>query len=151
MRPKLLFLFSDDRFFWSHRLSVAQAALREGYEVVIATAVYSYAQQIQDEGFRLIPLNMRRKAGSLWTEINAIRQMKAIFRSEKPDILHHVAIKAVLYGSIAASGSEQTPVINALTGLGYLAASTSRKAALLRMIVWNTFKFFLSRRNQWVL
>jgi hypothetical protein len=25
-RPKVLFTFSDDRFFWSHRLCVARAA-----------------------------------------------------------------------------------------------------------------------------
>lgn len=151
MHPKILFLFSDDRFFWSHRLPIARAALREGYEVVLATAVYSYAQQIQEEGFRLIPLNMRRKAGSLLTEINAVRQMRAIYRSEQPKVLHHVAIKAVLYGAVASLGRTETPVINALTGLGYLAASTSRKAAMLRFIVWNAFKFFLRRRNQWAL
>jgi len=151
MRPKLLFLFSDDRFFWSHRLPVARAALREGYEVIIATAVYSYAQQIQDEGFRLIPLKMLRKTSSPLTELNAIRQMKAIYRNEQPDIVHHVAIKAVLYGSFAAVGRKQTPVLNALTGLGYLAASRSRKAALLRFVIWNALKFFLNRRNQWVL
>ena len=151
MRPKILFLFSDDRFFWSHRLPVAKAALRDGYEVVIATVVYSYARQIQEEGFRLIPLKMLRKAGSLFTEINAIRQIRAIYRSERPDILHHVAIKAVLYGSVAALSQKQTPAVNALTGLGYLAASTSRKATLLRFVVWNAFKFLLRRGNQWVL
>ena len=57
MRPKLLLLLSDDRFFWSHRLPIARAALRRGYEVVVATAVYGSAQQFEAEGFRLIRSN----------------------------------------------------------------------------------------------
>lgn len=150
-RPKLLFIFSDDRFFWSHRLPVARAALRNGYEVIIATGVYSYAQQIREEGFRLIPLELIRKNRSPWKEWKAIRQLRRIYRTEQPDLAHQVAIKAVLYGSIASLGLPAVPTINALTGLGYLVASPSRKAAFLRFLIWRAFRFLLNRPNKRVL
>lgn len=150
-RPKLLFVFSDDRFFWSHRLPVARAALRNGYEVIIATGVYAHAQQIRDEGFRLICLELIRKNRSPWKEWNAIRQLKRIYRTEQPDLVHQVAIKAVLYGSIASFGLPEIPTINALTGLGYLVASPSRKAAFLRFLIWRAFRFLLNRPNKRVL
>jgi glycosyltransferase involved in cell wall biosynthesis len=151
MRPKLLFVFSDDRFFWSHRLAVAQAALSNGYEVIVATGVYSHAEQIRDQGFRLIPLKLTRKTDSLLKELGAVRQLRQIYRTEQPDIVHHVAIKAVLYGSMAALGKTSVPTLNALTGLGYLAASSTTKAALLRSVVWNAFSFFFKRSHQLVL
>jgi glycosyltransferase involved in cell wall biosynthesis len=150
-RPKVLFVFADDRFFWSHRLPVAREALRNGYEVIIATGVYSHAQQIRDEGFRLIPLELIRKNRSLWKEWKAIQQLRRIYRTEQPDIVHHVAIKPVLYGSIASLGLAGIRTINALTGLGYLVASPSRKAAFLRMLIWRAFRFLLNRPNKRVL
>src|SRR5579863_7434856 len=104
MHPKLLFVFSDDRFFWSHRLPVAEAVLSNGYEVIIATGVYKYGQEIRDKGFRLIPLKLNRKTGSAFNELSAIRQLKQIYSTERPDIIHQVAIKAVVYGSFASLG-----------------------------------------------
>lgn len=151
MRPKLLFVFSDDRFFWSHRLPVAEAALSRGYEVVIATGIYQYAEEIRDKGFRLIPLKLTRKTGSLLTELGAARQLKKIYAIEQPDIIHQVAIKAVLYGSIAAFGRPTVPTLSALTGLGYLAASSSAKAAVLRSLVWRAFSVSFRRPQQFVL
>jgi glycosyltransferase involved in cell wall biosynthesis len=150
-RPRLLFVFADDRFFWSHRLAVARAALQSGYEVVVATGVYSYAQSIQDEGFRLIPLKLIRKSGSPLHELRAIRQLRQICKFERPDIVHNVAIKAVLYSSIASIGLTGMRTVNALTGLGYLVASSSRKAAFLRSMVWRAFRFLLNGSDRRVL
>lgn len=150
-RPKVLFTFSDDRFFWSHRLCVARAALRSGYEVVIATGVYAYGQEIQDEGFRLIPLELIRQNRSLVTEFRAVRQLRRVYREERPDIVHQVAIKAVLFGSMASVGMNHMRVVNALTGLGYLVASSSAKAAFLRAIIWRAFRFLLNDPDKRVL
>lgn len=149
-RPKLLFLFADDRFFWSHRLPVARAALGKGYEVVVATGVYEHVEEIRDEGFRLLPLRLIRKNGSPLSELRAVAQVRQIYRKEQPDIVHHVGIKPVLYGSLASLGLGY-PTVNALTGLGYLAASPSRKAALIRSFVWGAFRPLLDRPNQLVL
>jgi glycosyltransferase involved in cell wall biosynthesis len=150
-RPKVLFTFSDDRFFWSHRLSVARAVLRSGYEVVIATGVYAYGRQIEEEGFRLISLELIRKNRSLLKEFRAVRQIRRVYREEQPDIVHQVAIKAVLFGSMASLGMNHMRVVNALTGLGYLVASSSAKAAFLRSIIWRAFRFLLNDPDKRVL
>lgn len=148
---KLLFLVHEDRFFWSHRLAIARAAQRNGYEVIVATRVHSYAEQIREEGFRLIPLRLVRESYSPLNELRAIRQMRQIYRTEDPDIVHHVALKPVLYGSISALGRKNIRAINALTGLGYLVASSTRKARFLRLVIWNFFRLFLNKPHQRVL
>ena len=151
MKPKLLFLVTEDWYFWSHRLPIARAALRSGYEVVVATRVGSYGKRICDEGFRLVPLQLSRESYAPWNELRAIRELKRIYRHEQPDIVHHVALKPILYGSIAALGRRDTKVINALAGLGYLVASSSLKARALRQVIWSAFRFLLNRPNSQVL
>jgi glycosyltransferase involved in cell wall biosynthesis len=151
MRPKLLLLITEDRFLWSHRLPIARAALRDGYEVIITTRVNGDAQKIRDEGFRLIPLQLVRGSYAPLNELRAIRELRQIYHTERPDIVHHVALKPVLYGSMAALGLKETRVINALTGLGYLATSSSMKAQLLGLPIWSALRFLLNRADHRVL
>ncbi len=125
--------------------AVARAALRAGYEVVVAARVRDHAQRIREAGFRLIPLELMRESYSPLRELRAIRQLRRIYRTEKPDIVHHVALKPVLYGSIAALGTKDIKVVNALVGLGYLVSSASFKARVLRFSIWRSLRFLLNR------
>src|SRR4029077_16068689 len=59
--PKLLFLVTEDWYFWSHRLPVARAARDAGFDVVVATRVGVHGERIRAEGFRLCPLAWRRR------------------------------------------------------------------------------------------
>ncbi|HEY6970718.1 MAG TPA: glycosyltransferase family 4 protein [Candidatus Angelobacter sp.] len=145
MRPKLLFVVTEDWYFWSHRLPIARAALRAGYDVVVATRVSTYADRITTAGFRLIPLQLSRGSYSPREEFRSIGQLRSIYRQERPQIVHHVALKPILYGSIAALGQKEMKVVNAFAGLGYLAASSSMKARVLRPMVWSAMRFLLNR------
>lgn len=145
IKMKLLFVVADDWYFLSHRLPVALAALREGYDVTVATRVQKHKQEIIDHGFRLIPLaHLKREKRSPFNELRAISELRAIYRREKPDIIHHVALKPVLYGNIAALGLS-VKIVNAFAGLGYLASSRSPKAMALRPVIWNAMRFLLNR------
>ncbi len=151
MRPKLLFVVTEDRFFWSHRQPVARAALQAGYEVIVAARVHSCAERIRDAGFRFIPLQLMRESYSPFKELRAIGQLRRIYRTERPDIVHHVALKPVLYGSMAALGRNEINVVNAFIGLGYLAQSASLKARVLRFGIWRGFRYLLNRGHSRVL
>ena len=147
---KLLFVINDDWYFLSHRLPLAVAALREGFDVAVATRVGTQGQQILDHGFRLISLeHLKRETRSL-NELRAIRELRTIYRHENPDIVHHVALKPILYGNIAALGLP-LKIVNAFAGLGYLESSKSPKAMILRTVIWNTMRFLLNRPNSFTI
>src|SRR5262245_61279603 len=59
----LLFLVTEDWYFWGHRLALARAARDAGYAVTVATRVGAFGDRIRTEGFTLIPLAWKR--GSL--------------------------------------------------------------------------------------
>jgi len=83
-----------------------------------------------------------------------LRSLLKLFRhikAEKPDIIHHIALKPILYGSMAALGSRRVQVVNAFAGLGYLVSSPSFKARTLKQVLWKMFRFLLNRRNSFLL
>ena len=49
-KPVLLYLVSEDWYFWSHRLSIARAARDAGWEVLVATRVGNHGERIEQEG-----------------------------------------------------------------------------------------------------
>jgi glycosyltransferase involved in cell wall biosynthesis len=151
MRPRLLFLVTEDSYFCSHRLPVARAAHQAGYEVVVATHVSDLAERIRSEGFRLVPMRLGRETLSPIGELRALLEVRRLFNDERPDIIHNVALKPILYGSIAALGQRKVPMVNAVAGLGYLVASSSRRTKVLRNAIWTAFRFLLNRPNSHLL
>ena len=122
-RPKLLFLVTEDWYFWSHRLPVARAARAAGFDIVVATRVQDHGEAIRAEGFRLCPLPWRRRGDGIFGAGRALAAIAALYRRERPDIVHHVALKPVLFGGIAvrlafARGAGRPARIAAVTGLG---------------------------------
>ena len=97
-RPRLLYLVTEDWYFCSHRLPVARAARDAGAEVVVATRVAAHRAAIEAEGFRLVPLSWRRGSHGPLAELAAIREIAAVYRRERPDLVHHVALKPVIHG-----------------------------------------------------
>ena len=150
MHRKLLYLVSEDWYFLSHRLPMARAAKKAGYEVHVATRVVDGGRQIRDEGFILHPLDWRRGSINplkIGTIVTAVRRL---YRELRPDIVHHVAFVPAVIGSIAALG---LPIakLNALAGLGFVFTSNKAKARLLRPLTSPLLSFLFSRPQSVVL
>ena len=131
-QPKLLFVVTEDWYFCSHRLPLARAAREDGFEVVVATRIDQHAERIRAEGVRVIPLRLRRRRSNVWNEVASVIELVKLYRREKPDIVHHVAMKPVIYGSMAALLARVPTIVNALAGFGYIFTSSHVRARLLR-------------------
>jgi glycosyltransferase involved in cell wall biosynthesis len=133
---KLLFLVTEDWYFWSHRLPIARAARQAGYEVAVACRVQAHADRIVREGFALHPLKSLSRGGRRpLRDLAALREITDLYRALRPDLVHHVALKPVLYGSIAARRAGIPAVVNAMAGLGYVFSSQDAAARLMRPLV----------------
>ena len=146
-RKKLLFFVTEDWYFCSHRLPLALAAKDAGYEVSVVTHVCSCGEIIEASGIRLIPIDLSRRGVNLFSEIKLIMRLILIYRSEQPDIVHHVALKPVLYGSLVSRITGVSYVINAMAGLGLLFSSNTLKAKMARPFFMSFFKFLLNRKG----
>lgn len=137
---KIIYFITEDWYFWSHRLSIARAARDAGNEVVIVTRVNKHKDRIESEGFRVIPIHLKRRGYNVFKELGSLVEIIRIYYKEKPDIAHHVAVKPVLYGSVAGLIARVPFVVNALAGLGYIFVNKGLKASFVRYLFVLAYK-----------
>ncbi len=147
----LLFVVAEDFFFVSHRMTLARAARDAGYRVVVATRVAAHGPAIEAEGFMLVPIHLRRGLRNPLADMAAVLDLVKIYRRERPDIVHHLSLKPILFGSIAARLAGVRVVVNALTGLGLLYSGTAGPAGLLRGPVTLALRRLLAGPTVWTI
>jgi glycosyltransferase involved in cell wall biosynthesis len=142
-----MFLVTEDWYFVSHRLDLAVAARRAGYDVSVATNVSKYQKRIENAGIRLYPLTFDRGGLNPLRDILTLRTLFLLYRKEVPDIVHHVAMKPVIYGSLVARVLGIKGIVNAFGGLGYVFSSTTPRANILRLIIAPFLRLALGGSN----
>jgi len=143
-RPRLLYLITEDWYFWSHRLDLARHAAQAGFDVLIATRVTEHRDRIEREGFKLLPIRLDRRSRNPIAELAAVLELVRLYRREQPTIVHHVALKPIVYGSFAAWWSGVPNVINAFAGLGYVFTDQKRRSGMLGICLQYVYRILLS-------
>ena len=138
--PRLIFLVTEDWYFWAHRLPQARAARDAGFDVAVATRVDRHGERIKGERFALHPLGWRRGSINPLAGFMAVLEVARLYRRERPAIVHHVSQKPILIGSIAARVVGGLRIVNALTGLGFLFTASGLKTRLLRSVLLPVFR-----------
>lgn len=145
-KRKILYLVTEDWYFCSHRLPVARAARESGLEVLVAARPHDHVGTIRAEGFQFIPILLRRRSFSLIAEIRALFEIIRIYREHRPQIVHHIALKPVIYGSIAARLAGIPAIVNAMAGLGTLFIEGGGFRRIARFLATTAFSIALPRR-----
>lgn len=140
---KLIFVVTEDWYFVSHRLPLAIEAVRQGYEVVLVTQISRFRQQIERQGIRVIPFNTNRQGMNPMEVLREAVALAEIYRREKPDLVHHVALRPVVVGGLAARLGRVNRVVSAVTGMGFLFTRGGRKP-LVRKIVGTVLPHLVS-------
>jgi glycosyltransferase involved in cell wall biosynthesis len=139
MPPKLIYLVTEDWYFLSHRLPMARAALRAGFDVHVATRVAENGKAIEREGFTLHPLRWERGSLDPLHLMGTVREVRKLYRNLRPSLAHHVALAPSIVGSLAASGLS-FPYLNALAGFGFAFTSDSAQAQAMRFVMSNLLR-----------
>ena len=141
----LLFVVTEDWYFVSHRLALAQAAKAAGLHVSVAAPERDAAARIRSSGITLVPWETNRGGISPLEVVRTFFSLVAIYRRLKPDLVHHVALKPTIVGGVAASVSRMPRTLNAVAGLGWLYTSGAALARLLRPLVRTVLRYLLTR------
>lgn len=148
---KLIYLVTQDWYFLSHRLPMARAAIRAGFDVAVITNVDKHKFEIEQAGIRVIPFAFDRKSLNPFAALLQVFKLTKIYRDEKPDLVHHIALKPILFGSIAAFAARVPHVLNAFAGLGVIFHSDILQARIIRPFLIPAFRFLLKRPGSWLL
>lgn len=147
----LIFLVTEDWYFVSHRLPLARAAVAEGYRVVVATRIGNHGDTLRHAGCEIAPLSWSRGAGHLLGDIRLLFRMLALYRRERPTVVHHVALKPVIYGSLIARLVGVPVTVNAIAGLGFVFTNQTALARGLRPLIRTALRLLLGQRGAWTI
>ncbi len=147
MKPHLLYLITEDWFFCSHFIERARAACAAGYQVTVVTRVSGHGNVIRQAGLNLIHLEIERRGMSPRRAWCTLRELSRIFSEARPDIVHNIALKPILLGTLAARLAKVPKIINAPVGMGYVFTSRDTKAWLLRPFLRLAFSYLLNPPN----
>jgi len=142
---KLFIIVNVDVFFLSHRKEIAMAASGEGFEVTVITKNTGKFSEIQALGLKTIDLPINPTGMHLPDEMKTFHFLLNTFRKEKPDIVHLVGLKCILWGGMASRLANVKGVVSAYSGLGIL--FQSEKLSPTAKAILKLFKFSHSRRD----
>ena len=146
--PKLLYLMNEALFFTTHRLPVALAAQQAGYLVHVA-APYEEGpvEIIRRHGFAYHDLPLKRGGRSILGELGLIASCLWLIASIRPQLVHHVAMKPVIWGGLASRLLRVPAVVHAVTGLGFLFIREDRATKLIRRLIMPLYRYALGHGN----
>ncbi|MGE8680151.1 MAG: glycosyltransferase family 4 protein [Achromobacter marplatensis] len=148
---RLMFVVNNPAFFMSHRVPVALAAQRAGYDVHVATMDGPAVAEIQALGMTHHAIPMTRSGKHPLQELGTLLALVRLFRRARPDVVHLVTIKPVLYGGIAARLARVRGMVAAISGLGFVFLSNSLKMRLVRSVVARLYRIALGHPNSRVI
>ncbi|HBR98749.1 MAG TPA: glycosyltransferase family 1 protein [Gammaproteobacteria bacterium] len=146
----VLFVVSEDWYFVSHRLPLAEYAVAQGYQVGVLCNVSDRRSVIEQAGIDVFDWQLLRKSKNPLNELRSIAILRRCVRSYEPDIIHAVALKPILYTHLTTTSSA-VRLVSALGGLGYTFSSDSRMAKALRGVIRIALQRVIRRKNSHII
>ena len=151
-KKKLLFIVNVDWFFISHRFPIALKAMEEGYEVHLLCAITDKSEYLENMGLIVHPFSFSRSGKNIFNELACAFGLYKQIKSIKPDLVHLVTIKPVLYGGIATRMVKVQGVVSAISGLGFLFVKRAGlRVRLIRNGVFFLYPMAMGHPNQCVI
>ena len=118
-KKKILIVANVDWFFISHRLCIAEEALKKGWEVYVACHDSGRSNEIKNKGIKFINISFSRSGTNIFSELFTFYSFFKLYKKVKPNVVHHITLKPVIYGSVVSRLMNIKGTLNAISGLGY--------------------------------
>lgn len=148
---KVLVVLTADWFALSHFQPLIRRLVRIAGEVVVVARSTGRLASIQALGARTIDLAFDRSSMNPVSEALIVRQLARVIATERPDVVHLVAMKPIVLGGLATAIRPVPSTIVHMTGLGFLAISETTKTRLVRRAALAVIRSVLRRRGSWLL
>jgi glycosyltransferase involved in cell wall biosynthesis len=135
MTKTILYVDNRTKYVCSHRIPWLQGAKQAGFDVHVTTLTAGDPSGIRDAGFTYHPISEQGRSNNPIHEAQLIARLYQLYQDLKPDLVHHITLRSILYGGIASSLLRGPKVVNGVTGLGYLFSSRDLQVHLMRKAV----------------
>lgn len=142
----LYIVVAADFFFLSHRKAIGIAAKNQGYNITVIAKDTGKKAEIEALGFNFVDLPINRTGINLREELTTFRFLYLYLKNNKPDIIHLVGPKPILWGGLAAKILRIPGMVSAISGLGMLFSEGYRKSFITNIVLL-TLRFIHHRKN----
>ena len=148
---QILFVGNSFEYFVSHRLTLAQAAKSEGWAVHVATPPGKGGTRLEPFGIVHHALAMDRKGINPLQEFRSLLQIRQIYRHVRPDLVHLIGPKSVMYGGLMARWQSIPAMVCLIPGMGYIYLLEGFKGRIARAMAHTGYRLGLLHRNKRVI
>jgi glycosyltransferase involved in cell wall biosynthesis len=127
---KIAVCATEDWFVLSHFVPLLRALRACADDVVVITRSSGRTAEIESHGVRVVPFNYQRQSTHPVRVSLTAWQLAKLLRREKPDAVHLISLKPIVLGAAAITVARTPTVGIHVTGLGLIAASTTRSTML---------------------
>ncbi len=144
----ILLVANTSWYVYNFRLPLIKDLKLKGYGVDVVAPFDNYTHLLEHEGVKVHIWKVSRQSINPFLELNSIIELIRLYRSIRPDLVHHFTIKACIYGTIAAKFSNVFRVLNAVTGLGHVFLERGLHSRLMRRCLRPLYRtVFMARRS----
>ncbi len=147
-RVRLLFVDNDPKTFVLHRFNLALGLRDMGFEIHVASPAGDAVGIIEAAGFHHHAIPLDRKSTNPLSEVGTLAALIRLCRRVRPDIVHNLRLKPVLYGGIAANLTRVPACVGTLTGLGHVFTTKTRKTAFIQPLVLLALRVVFAARSR---
>jgi glycosyltransferase involved in cell wall biosynthesis len=145
--PRILFIDNQVSDFLHCRIALARKLREAGFDVHVAVPREPGSEDISRQGIHVHIIDIRRTSTRPLDELHCFISLLRLYRQLRPTLVHHIGLKPILYGGIAARMNNVPAAVNTLTGLGYLFTTRSLKARILKRMVARGLRFSFGHQN----
>ena len=139
-------MINSAKFFISHRIPIAIEAKKQGFNVEVALPNISedHKLRLESENIPFREFYLDRTGRNLLKEFLSFLSILKLLLVVKPDAIHLVTIKPVLYGGMLAR-IIGIPTIVAISGMGFMYKKDKNR--FLRFLSNQIYKFIFSNKK----
>ena len=139
---KILFFVTEDWYFISHRIKLAEHLIKKGFQVSVCCKDTGKASLIQSKGINLYNIDIKRKSISFFQFFFEVIAYIKLAKKVKPDIIHFISMRPIITG-LLASLIIKSKFCATFTGMGFLFIKKGLVGFFLKLVIINFIKFSL--------
>jgi len=144
---KIVIISPKNRTVYNFRGDLIHDLQNAGYEVIVTGPNEDNLDKVLELGVRFEVVPMNKDGINPLADIKYLLSLMSLLRREKPCLTLGYTIKPVIYGAIAAKLAGVKNISSMITGTGFLFTSKSRKARILKNLVFCIYKLALASAN----
>lgn len=139
-KKKFILISPKNRTAYNFRGDLVRSIIAKGYDVIVTGPNDEGIDRIEDLGARFIEVPMNKNGLNPIADLKYLWQLRSIMKREKVEASLGYTIKPFLYGAIAAKLAGVKNINSMVAGAGYLFASNTFKAKLIRFLTSPLYK-----------